>query len=181
MPLARAMASLHPVARTPAPSSVPKNQYSNPMITSAKAPPTRMDLGIYRRDTKIPYSSIFSATLARPLIIRRFTEYSASWVKIPAKIAGMPNLVCKIPVTSPAIHPAKNANSIASQMFIPAMVHTTSTAPPVPKLPSTVKSAKSRTLKVKYTPTAMIPQMIPWAQAPGKEAKNPLIAQSPSI
>mgnify|MGYP000677121370 CR=1 FL=1 len=44
-------------------------------------------------------------------------------------------------------------------------------APPVPKLPSTVKSARSRTLKVKYTPTAMIPQMIPWHKHRAKKLK----------
>ena len=54
----------------------------------------------------------------------------------------------KIPVTSPAMQPARNAISIERYRFIPLTVHITRTAPPVPIEPSTVKSATSRTLKV---------------------------------
>ena len=58
----------------------------------------------------------------------------------------MPNFVCRTPVTKPAAQPASNDKSIARYMFIPLAVHTTNIAPPVPKEPSTVRSARSSIL-----------------------------------
>ena len=91
----------------------------------------------------------------------------------------MPNLVWKIPVAKPAIQPAQNATSILTHTFRPLDIHNTMIAPPVPIEPSTERSATSSTRKVIYTPIAMMPQMIPWAAAPGKAAKNEAIFCSP--
>ena len=87
----------------------------------------------------------------------------------------MPNFVWKIPVASPQRHPARNATSIESQTFSPEVTQTTSTAPPVPNDPSTVRSATSSILYVTYRPIAMIPQMTPLAIAPGRKLKNDMI------
>ena len=80
--------------------------------------------------------------------ILKFTEYSASCVNIPARIGGMPSNVFNTPVTRPATHPAMNESKSATYTFIPFIIVITKTAPPVASVPSTVKSAKSSTLKV---------------------------------
>ena len=49
----------------------------------------------------------------------------------------------------------------------PLIIIITQTAPPVHMVPSTVRSAMSRTRNVRYTPIAIIPQIRPWAAAPG--------------
>ena len=56
--------------------------------------------------------------------------------------------------------------------FKPFIISIADTAPPVQKLLSTVKSAKSNTLNVIKTPIAIIPQRIPWAIAPGQADKK---------
>ena len=132
----------------PQPSSVPKNQYSTP-ITTAVARMTMM-MGLcransltQRREMSRPYLSTLMDWLALPMIFR-LMEYSASWVRIPARMAGMPIKVCSRPVTRPVARPASTATSNAAQTFMPESRHMTHTAPPVPKLPSTVRSATSR-------------------------------------
>ena len=77
-------------------------------------------------------------------MMRRLTEYSASWVKIPARIAGMPQAVWNRPVTRPASIPASVAATRATPTDTPLSTSTTQTAPPVPREPSTVRSATSR-------------------------------------
>ena len=47
-------------------------------------------------------------------MIRRLMEYRASWVRIPARMAGMPHCVWNRPVTKPASIPARKAHSNAS-------------------------------------------------------------------
>ena len=56
--------------------------------------------------------------------------------------------MCNRPVIAPATNPAIIANKTARIGFIPLTIATAQTAPPVAKLPSTVKSAKSNNLKV---------------------------------
>ena len=63
---------------------------------------------------------------------------------MPARMAGMPMKVCSRPVTRPARRPASSAMSSETQTFWPESRHMTHTAPPVPKEPSTVRSATSR-------------------------------------
>ena len=112
------------------------------------------------------------ATFALLPMMRRLMENSASCVRMPARMAGMPMKVCRMPVTRPASMPARNAHSSAIQRLTPCVMRTRQTAPPVAMVPSTVRSARSSTLKVMYTPMAMRPQMSPCATAPGSEASR---------
>ena len=129
----------------------------------------------YREETIRSYLSTLMGRLERlPFsvpqpIMRRLMEYRASWVRMPARMAGMPQKVWKMPVTSPASMPAASAASSASQVGQPFRVSTTHTAPPVHRDPSTVRSAMSRMRKVMYTPMAIMPQIRPWVTAPGIE------------
>ena len=84
--------------------------------------------------------------LAFPLAILRFTLQRANWVKIPAKIAGIPYNVCNKPVTNPHNIPTKKAIRIARKKFTPLVISTAATIPPLAKLPSTVKSGISSIL-----------------------------------
>ena len=79
-------------------------------------------------------------------IIFRLIEYREIWVRILARIPGIPNAVCKIPVTKPAAIPARKAKIKASHGFIPPRINMTATAPPVASEPSTDRSAKSSNL-----------------------------------
>ena len=87
-------------------------------------------------------------------IICKFTEYKAIMVKIPASNAGIFNLVCIHPVTAPAIIPPIPATITVIQGFTPMVINTAEIAAPIGKLPSTVKSATSKILKVMNTPNA---------------------------
>ena len=53
-------------------------------------------------------------------------------------------ILCRTPVTKPDSRPASSAMSRETQTFWPDSRHMTHTAPPVPKEPSTVRSATSR-------------------------------------
>ena len=117
--------------------------------------------------TSRSYCRELTGRLAWPMI-RRFTEYSASWVRMPARMAGMPQAVWNRPVTRPASTPARKAPSMARGIGAPAMVSMMKVAPPVAMVPSTVRSATSRIRNVMYTPMAMMPQMSPWAATPGR-------------
>ncbi len=86
------------------------------------------------------------ATEALKSMMAMLTEYSPSWVRMPARIAGMPHWVFSNPVTRPASMPASRAASIAAQTLAPPENSMTNTAPPVQKEPSTVRSAMSRIL-----------------------------------
>ena len=160
MPWARAMERLAPVARMEEPSSVPKNQYSTAMVTTTKMP--RGSRGfcspssrIYREETSRWFLSTLTASVAFvPLsapqptqpMMRRLMEYSASWVKMPDKMAGMPQAVWNRPVTRPASMPASTAHTRAVAGLAPLTVKRAHTAPPVAREPSTVRSATSRIL-----------------------------------
>ena len=97
----------------------------------------------YRRFTSSLKLLTFNAWFAFMPIMARFSDHSPSWVRIPDKIAGMPHLVWKNPVTRPASIPASTAPSMASHTFQPESISMTQTAPPVQKEPSTVRSAMS--------------------------------------
>ena len=128
----------------------------------------------FRRDTSMfLYLLMLMGTFAReprsvPIPwIRRLMEYSASCVRIPERMAGIPIPVWKTPVTAPAAMPTRKAINTASQGWTPLVIRMAATAPPVAMEPSTVRSAISRMRKVMYTPMAMMPQIRPWATAPG--------------
>ena len=166
------MRSLQPVARMALPSSVPKNQYRIAMRITMATATTKMVFFVRatpltkRRETSSLYLSTLMAWLAFPMIFR-FTDHSPSWVRIPDRMAGMPMKVWNRPVTRPAAMPASREQSRATHTFCPPSIIIMQTAPPVHRLPSTVRSAISSTRKVIYTPMAMIPQIRPWAAAPG--------------
>ena len=80
------------------------------------------------------------------LMIFKFTDHKASCVKIPARMAGIPNNVCNKPVTSPHNKPAIKPRSNPSQKLPPEKMITAHTAPPVTNDPSTVKSGISSIL-----------------------------------
>ena len=122
------------------PISVPKNQYSAATTMATAIIPTRTAGQIYRKLTVNGYWSTLKGTLDFP-IMRILIEYSANCVRMPDKIAGIPKQVCKTPVTRPVNMPAIKANTSASNGFIPPTISTAATAPPVHKLPSTVRSA----------------------------------------
>ena len=101
-----------------------------------------------RRETSRLYLSGLMAWLALPPMIRRLMENRASWVRMPARMAGMPMTVCRMPVMAPASRPATKAHSRATQTLTPWVMSMMHTAPPVHIVPSTVRSARSSTLKV---------------------------------
>ncbi|MPN50955.1 hypothetical protein SDC9_198595 [bioreactor metagenome] len=137
-PWARAIWPLLPVARMAQPTSVPKNQYRMQITTRAKRPPTMMAWGILCRVMMVFCPK--SGTFARP-IIRIFMEYKASWVRMPERMAGIRSLVCSSPVMAPAAMPASVAKNSVSKGSIPFVIRIALTAPPVQRLPSTVRSA----------------------------------------
>ena len=150
-----------PVARRDAPSSVPKNQYSTAIMAAVNSPTVTMGCRqrgssplaapwTKRRDTRrrsrLAGSMTLMATLAFIPIMDRLTDHSPSWVRIPARMAGMPQAVWSRPVTSPASIPARMAHRVAIQMLTPLRASSTQAAPPVAREPSTVRSATSRIL-----------------------------------
>ena len=86
------------------------------------------------------------ATLAFMLMMAMLIDHRLSWVKMPAKMAGMPHSVWSSPVTRPAAMPASTAASSAAGRLTPPLNSTANTAPPVQNEPSTVRSAISRIL-----------------------------------
>ena len=148
MPWARLMLGFAPVARMPQPSSVPKNQYIMAISTTVMIPTItsglrRANSFTQRREMSTPFLSTLMDWLALPMIFR-LMEYSESWVKIPARMAGMPINVWNRPVTRPVSRPATSAINRANHTLWPLSSSMMHTAPPVPIEPSTVRSATSR-------------------------------------
>ena len=146
IPCARLILALEPVARTAEPYSVPKNQYSTPIMTIQKPAKTAIVIPLLFSCVIIrEYFRAGSAWFACPIIFR-FTDHSINWVRIPDKIAGIPINVWNIPVTSPVSIPTSIATNIASHTFQPWIINIAHTAMPVQIEPSTVRSAKSNIL-----------------------------------
>ncbi len=97
-----------------------------------------------------------SETFALPIIIR-LIEYSATMDRIPERSLFIFSLVLRIPVSRPASTPPPTASKVARNGSPPRNMKIAAIAPPSGKLPSTVRSGKSRTLKVKYTPSTKKP------------------------
>ena len=111
-------------------------------------------------------------------MIRRFIEYKLTITRILASRAGTLNLVLSNDVARPAHKPAPRAASVARNGFTPFMISTATTAAPRTKLPSTVRSGKASTRKVRYTPKARNPYTSPSYRE--KLSKRPTVARSPS-
>ena len=105
-------------------------------------------------------------------MMRRLIEYRANCVRMPARIAGMPNFVCRSPVQRPVKRPTSTAISSAAQAGSPCRSSMTVTAPPVANEPSTVRSETLRSRNVIYTPKAIMPQIMPCAAAAGMREKR---------
>ena len=144
------MASLLPVARQAEPISVPKNQYSAAMIATATMAPTMMEAMLVESPVRSVtcekmVSFLSNGVLDLPMM-RRLMDHRPICVKMPARMAGISNTVCKKPVTAPATMPASIAARMASSGLTPATTSTAHTQPPRAKLPSTVRSAMSSNL-----------------------------------
>ena len=104
----------------------------------------------------------------------RLTDQSEICVKIPASMLGISNTVCIIPVTAPAKSPAIPAVSKASIGFILYLtIIRTHIQPPNAKLPSTVRSAILRSLKVINTPSTIIAHNTACPVAPSMDGNKP--------
>ena len=88
---------------------------------------------------------------------RRLIEYRAVMTTIPARSAGTRKRVCTVAVAAPARAPAATAISAAAGNGRPAVMAEAAQAAPRGKLPSTVRSGKSRTRNVMNTPMARMP------------------------
>lgn len=93
IPCARDIRSLHPVARREHPSSVPKNQYRNTnqnhdnhRYQQNRVSVDRHIFNITKRNQQVEFINI-DRLIGFPIIFK-FTEYSPSCVRIPARIAG---------------------------------------------------------------------------------------------
>ena len=140
---------MEPVARREQPYSVPKNQYKAAMMTTVKITSSTMGLSrdrarTLREETSRVYLLALMAVLALLSMMRRLMEYRASWVNMPARMAGMPMAVWNTPVTSPASRPTAKATRSATHALHPEVISMAATAPPVAMEPSTVRSATSR-------------------------------------
>ncbi|CRZ42103.1 Uncharacterised protein [Vibrio cholerae] len=100
--------------------------------------------------------------------MRMLMENAAIMVKIEAKRCKIPHRTLRKAVTQPVAAPARMANPVATHGLIPATIAVAATAAPIGKLPSTLKSGKSSTRKVKYTPKATKPYNKPSSKAPKK-------------
>ena len=144
------MCSLLPVARRALPISVPKNQYSAAMIATATIAPTMMEAVAEDRPVNSVMREKIVSLCSRGVLdlpmMRRLMDHRAIWVRMPARIAGISSTVCKKPVTAPASIPASIAAATAMSGSTPATTSTAHTLPPSAKLPSTVRSAMSRSL-----------------------------------
>ena len=100
-----------------------------PIIKKAKKPIlVAVSPVTYLSDATSGYWSTFTAWLDLP-IIPKLMEYNEIWVKILAKMPGMPSAVCKSPVISPHSMPAINEITNAITGCTPARISTTATAP----------------------------------------------------
>ena len=90
-------------------------------------------------------SDVSRGVLDLPMI-RRLMDQRLICVRMPARMAGISSTVVRKPVTAPQTAPASMATRIATAGSTPATTRTAQTAPPVAKLPSTVRSGMSSSL-----------------------------------
>jgi len=98
-------------------------------------------------------------------MIRKLTEYSAVMTRIPASRPWTPIRVCSRPVSIPAAHPAAAPAKVAHIGWISAVRRTAATAAPRAKEPSVVRSLKSNSRNVMYTPSTIKARKIPMVAA----------------
>src|SRR5690606_36132691 len=112
-------------------------------------------------------SALMSATFGLP-ITRRLTENSAIIVRIEASRLRMRKRTLRKAVTMPAAPPAIIAIAAASHGLKPVVINIAVTAAPSGNEPSSVRSGKSSTRKVRNTPMATKAKTSPSSTAPQK-------------
>ena len=146
------MGPLSPVARMDRPRSVVRNhRTTNP---SSRTTTARMATPGHSPSRSASFRgvntvSLRSSGMFAPSMIRRLTDHSAIMVRIPARRPSILPLVCSNPVTVPARNPVPKPARVASTGFQPARMPMAAVAAPVVKLPSTVRSGKLSTRKVR--------------------------------
>ena len=102
-------------------------------------------------------------------MMRRLIEYKAIITRILASNCKIFSRTCNQPVTKPAAAPASAPAADASQGSTPAVIMVAATAPPSGKLPSAVRSGKSRIRNEISTPSATSEKIRPISSAPSIE------------
>ena len=159
-PKERIISGLSPVACMARPASVYRNQSSASFTSSTPAnnnnTPTTVPCSPASRRGVKTVSSRNSARFALPPISRRFTEYRAVMVRMPASNPLIRALVCSNAVIRPAKAPTTKPTTVANHGLPPCRITMAAVAAPLVKDWSTVRSGKSNTRNVRYTPRAMI-------------------------
>src|SRR4051812_34597466 len=109
---------------------------------------------------------------------RRLTENKAIMVRMLASRCRILNRTFRVAVTIPDTAPASMAMPVAAQGFHSPRISVAATAAPSGKLPSTVRSGKSRTRKDRKTPRATRAYTSPSSAAPSRATT--LIGNSPA-
>ena len=109
---------------------------------------------------------------------RRLTENSAIMVRMLASRCRILKRTLRVAVTIPEAAPASMARPVATHGFHSARISVAATAAPSGKLPSTVRSGKSRTRKDRKTPKATRANTSPSSAAPS--SATALIASAPT-
>ena len=154
-PNALIMRGLSPVALKAKPNSVENINHNKRIRTTTEITPTSITAFAVENafasvlntsTTEVIIVDCFNkGKFAFPPITRKLMEYKPVITKIPANNPGIFNFVCNIPVTNPATNPATKDNIVALKGFPPFTIHCAAIAAPKGKLPSVVKSAKSKT------------------------------------
>ncbi|MNT60225.1 hypothetical protein D3C72_1977930 [compost metagenome] len=99
-------------------------------------------------------------------MMRRLIEYSAIITRMLASSCRMLRRTCSQAVTRPDTAPASAPKPQASHGSWPPAIRVAATAPPSGKLPSAVRSGKSRMRKEISTPSATSAKIRPISRAP---------------
>ena len=158
----RIISSLSPAARSMRPRLVLKKAYMSRAVSATMAMSTYSTVaGLFRI---VGLGTAYRDTLGAPCMMRRFTEYSAVMVRIPARSPWIFIFVCRNAVTQPHSRPATNA-AARPRFGKPASVSIAAVHPPVTKEPSTVKSGESMTFTVMYSPKERTEKISPSSTA----------------
>ena len=102
-------------------------------------------------------------------MMRRLTEYSAIIIRMLASRSMIFRRTLSQPVMKPATAPASVPPSVDMNGSCPLAMSVAATAPPIGKLPSTVRSGKLRMRKEISTPSATRLKIKPISRAPSNE------------
>ena len=154
IPWARLIRGLEPTARRPNPHFVESKYQTIPTTITTR---TIRKISLPNCIDSTPSNIVLSpsrAIFGRP-IIRRFKEYNAVIVRIPARRLIILRWVDRYAVTIPAKPPTKKTQTRDRAGLPPLMMYTALMAAPKGKVPSPLRSAKLRTRKDRKTPRAI--------------------------